>query len=119
MLPEIPPAVALAAALALALAGQIALARSMRRYQGQLWSAPPAAGSRRLWRAAGACELLAAYGVCIMGWGISVGLVVFAGLAGAAGAALAFALPYAPRAVRLAAFMAPVLGAILTAAGLA
>lgn len=114
MLPDLAPWPAAAAGVLLAFGGLASLAQAAPRHHAQVWTDPLTDQSAILRRSAGAALLFAALTACVMGWGVGAGLAAWLGLLSAAGLGLIFLLPYAPRALRVLTFAAPVAG-VLTA----
>ncbi len=113
MLPEIAPAWALAAGFLVALGGVAALSQGIERHHREFWNAPVPPERAALWRLGGAAILAAAYVVCVLGFGVSVGVVVWLGLGSLALLALTFGLPFAPRPLRLLMLSAPLAGGVV------
>jgi hypothetical protein len=118
VLPEIAPAPALAAGLLLTFGGLAMLAQGIDRHHREVWDAPLPPGRAPFWRIGGAAVLGAAYGVVVMGFGLSIGLAVQLGLASLALPALAFGLAFAPRRSRPLLLAAPLVGVVIAAIAL-
>lgn len=80
--------------------GLAMLAEGMERHRREVGTATRSAGRVVLWRLGGAAALTATYPVCVSGFGLSVGVVVWLGLASLAMTALVFGSPVAPRRAR-------------------
>ncbi|HEY8427941.1 MAG TPA: DUF3325 domain-containing protein [Sandaracinaceae bacterium] len=86
-----------ALALTLAYAGFTAVCLAMERHHRQLLGRPPARRTATSLRATGFVLLGLALAACLLTYDGSVGVILWLGLLTAAGLALVFLLPYAPR----------------------
>lgn len=119
MLPEIASGPALAAGFLLTFGGFATLAQGLDRHHREFWNAPLRAGRAPLWRLGGGAILAAAYVVAVLGFGLSVGLLVWLALGSLAMLALAFGLPFAPRRLKPFLLATPLVGLAVVLAALA
>ncbi len=74
------------------IAGMAALAIGMAQHHRQVFGRPPGALGRAAWRGAGWLLLALAMAPCWLGWGVSMGSVLWTGLLAGGVLVVAFAL---------------------------
>lgn len=99
-------------ALALAYAGMTAMCLAMRKHYRQIWNRDPVQAERNGLRIAGWILLIISLGLCITGWGGSIGPVAWFGMLSVTGLILIFLLPYLPRLIVSLGVLAPLLSLI-------
>ena len=95
-------------ALSLAYSGCVGLCLAMQRHRRQVWTGHPIPIAQSAFRIIGWLCLASSFLFCIRAWGMATGVVGWFGVLTAAGVALAFLLPYAPRAATALGGLAPI-----------